>query len=241
MPTFMDLITKLESPIDVMYLMHKVFMAHSERTEALAQRAQDGGNLTEFKASLDVLLKHLFYHVGTEDTYMTGPLRERQFQDGRMPLKENKQEHEDLREKGGDALSFVNVTETDLSPETILDLDDEEHAKFQKTVDELEFMANKALQEERAIARTRRHLYRSVMALRVAEFDHFENEEAFVLPLVKEQMSPSEELECSRRLLIDDDSDNPRWVIDFVHSELSDGEKLLLEDLETKFSKANML
>ena len=56
-----------------------------------------------------------------------------------------------------------------------------------------------------------------------------------VLPLVKEQMSPTEELECARRLLIDDDADDPRWVIDVIKGGLPDGEELLIEDLVTKF------
>ena len=38
-------ITRLDGPIDVMYLMHMAFRAQSERTEALAARAQDGGDL----------------------------------------------------------------------------------------------------------------------------------------------------------------------------------------------------
>ncbi len=235
MPLFTDNITKLESPIDVMYLMHKVYMVVSDQTEALAATALDGGDLAEFKANLDVWLKHLLYHAQTEDTYMTGPLRDKQLQDGRMPKRDNEQEHDDLREKGGNVLTLVEEAETGLSAEAVLDMEDEEHAKLQDAVDEVGSVVSEALDEDIVRARTRRHLHQSVMMLRVAEFDHFENEEAFVLPLVKEQMSPTEELECARRLLIDDDADDPRWVIDVIKGGLPDGEKLLIEDLETKF------
>jgi hypothetical protein len=74
------------------------------------------------------------------------------------------------------------------------------------------------------------------MEFRITEFDHFENEEAFVLPLVKDQMSSEQELECSRRLLFDDDAENPRWIIDFIYGELESGERELLKQLECSFS-----
>ncbi len=237
MPLFTDTITRLESPIDVMYLMHKVYMGVSDRTEELARRAQDGGDLDEFKLNLDAWLKHLLYHAETEDTFMTGPLREKQLQDGRMPLKDNEREHNDLREKGGHVLSMVDASETNLSAEEILSMEDEEHAKLQERVDEVTSIVDEVIEEKIATARTRRHLYQSVMALRIAEFDHFENEEAFVHPLVKDQMTSTQELECARRLLIEDDADNPRWIIELIYGEISDDEKLLLERLEEKFSE----
>ena len=58
------------------------------------------------------------------------------------------------------------------------------------------------------------------MDMRILEFDHFENEEAFVVPLVHEQMKGNQELELARRQLIDDTADDPRWVIDWVAKEL---------------------
>jgi len=38
-----------------------------------------------------------------------------------------------------------------------------------------------------------------------------------------------------KMLLIDPNDDNPRWIIDWVASELDPGEKELLADLETRF------
>jgi hypothetical protein len=70
------------------------------------------------------------------------------------------------------------------------------------------------------------------MSFRVTEFDHFENEEAFVLPVVKDQMEHSQELECARKLLFDDESANPRWIIDFIAGELEGNERELLVELE---------
>ena len=52
------------------------------------------------------------------------------------------------------------------------------------------------------------------MALHLLEFDHFENEETFVLPLVREGFSEQQQLEKVDRLLFDGNTDNPRWIID---------------------------
>ncbi len=233
-------ITKLESPIDVMFLMHKAYIIHSNRAESLAEKAQDGGSLSEFVASLEGWLKHLLYHAQTEDTYMTGPLKDIEHQDGRHPARDNEKEHDELRRQGGGIAEFMEQGDNaGLSEQTsafVLSMEEEEHADLTEKAQKVEQVLHQALGETRVLSRTRRHLYQKVMEFRVTEFDHFENEEAFVLPLVKDQMSPDQELECSRRLLFDDDSEDPRWIIDFIYGELESGDRKLLSDLEARFA-----
>lgn len=239
MPSFTDKIQELESPIDVMYLMHKVFMAHSEKTEALARVAQSGGDLKDLERHVHDWLKHLRYHVNTEDDYMTGPLVDTKLQGDRYPLKDNEREHTEILDRGDAIIAFMEEGEiaglVDDIRAIMLKIDEQDHADLDIKVSDVENALTSALGEERVLARTRRHLYRSIMALKVAEFDHFENEEAFVLPMVKEQMTRTEELQCARKLLLDDASDNPRWVIDFMYAELQDDDKSLLSLLESEF------
>ena len=75
------------------------------------------------------------------------------------------------------------------------------------------------------------------MALRILEFDHFEKEEAFVCPLVRDQMSENEQLDLAKKLLIDETADDPRWIIDWVAEELEPRERQLLADLEARFAR----
>ena len=236
----MDQITKLESPIDVMYLMHKVYMIHSEKTELLAEQAQAGGSLAELGANLEGWLKHLLYHAQTEDTYMTGPLKDIEHQDGRRPARDNEVEHDELRRLGGDIVDFIgkgdNAALAEQINEFVLSKEDEEHADLADKAEKAGEALQEALGESRVLARTRRHLYQKVMALRVTEFDHFENEESFVLPLVRDQMAPAQELELARRLLFDDDAEDPRWIIDFLYGVLEGGDQELLRQLEASFS-----
>jgi hypothetical protein len=227
-------ITRLESPIDVMYLMHKAFEAASERTEALAAEAQKGGSLDEFQESFTFWITQLLYHAEIEDKYMTGPLEDSQ------PARDNVTEHDELREQGGEIIEFMAKGDTaglaDNVKGAMLALEEEQHKKLVEAAQEVETVLMQAIGQDRVVGRTRRHLYRRVMALRVLEFDHFENEEAFVLPIVKEKMAGAQELEVARRLLIDDDNENPRWVIDWVASELKPEERMLLQELDAKFS-----
>ncbi len=239
MALVLEKITALESPIDVMQLMHKAYMLVSERTEVLAEKAQSGGSLSEFEEGLGVWLKHLLYHAQTEDTYMTGPLKDIEHQDGRRPARDNEKEHDELRRLGGGIAEYMGKGEKAALFEEVSTLilanEEQEHANLIGKAESVGQVLEQALGETRILGRTRRHLYQKVMEFRIAEFDHFENEVAFVLPLVKAQMSPEQELECSRRLLIDDDAENPRWVIECIYGELDAEEQELLKELESLF------
>ena len=235
MPSFTGEITALESPIDVMYLMHKVFMDHSIKTERLALDAVQGGELGELKEALDEWLKHILYHVDTEDVFLTGPLKEKTLPDGRMVVKDNVTEHDQIRLEGEHVLNNFsrNTREesTELSRDLILALDDQKHVELMDKVEDLQIAIERVLTEDDLRVRSRKHLYRSVLALKVTEFDHFENEEASVLPLVKEQMSRNEQLECARKLLFQDSAARSGWIFDFVLDGLCESERILLEDL----------
>ena len=229
-------ITRLESPIDVMYLMHKAFEAQSEKAESLAAEAQKGGSLDAFKVAFDYWIKQLLYHAEAEDKYMTEPITDSQ------PARDNETEHDELRQKGGGIIEYMAQGDSaglaDNVKGAMLALEEEQHQELIEAAQEVEDVLTQAIGEDRVVARTRRHLYRRVMEMRVLEFDHFENEEAFVLPLVKEQMAGAQELEVARRLLIDDDAEDPRWIIDWVASEMNPTELGLLKELDAQFSNA---
>lgn len=225
-------ITRLDGPIDVMYLMHKAFRAQSMRTEELAARGQEGGDLREFRESFDFWVKQLLYHAKAEDDYMTAPLTDCQ------PARDNEAEHEELRQQGGELIEFLNKGDTAGLAENVkaamLALEEAQHRELVDRVQEVEDVLKRDIGEDRVVARTRRHLYRRVMALRVLEFDHFENEEAFVVSVVRERMNDQQQLKVARHLLIDDEAENPRWIINWVTAELSTGERELLAGLEAR-------
>ena len=233
---FHDPIKTLESPIEVMYLMHKVFMSHSDHTLELVSKVETGEcSIADVKRSFDLWIKHLLYHVQTEDYYMTGPLKEKKLQDGRMVLKENVSEHNDLREMGADLFAKIGKDARESLIEDVLALDDQNHEELLDQLRIADSAIIETLGEQTILRRSIRHIYRSIFDFIVVEFDHFENEESFVLPLVHDQMSYAEELECVRKLLIDDDSDNPTWILDFVRKNLVDSDRKLLDEISENF------
>ena len=86
------------------------------------------------------------------------------------------------------------------------------------------------------ITRTKQHLYRQVVSLRITQEDHLESEEALVLPMVRQRLTEEQQLTVARALLIDDQADDPRWIVDWVTRDLSSGEQKLLADLEARFN-----
>jgi hypothetical protein len=223
----------LDHPIDIMYLIHKAFMAHSVRTENLARDSINGGDLRAFKESFEQWATLVRYHMDKEDRYMTTPLVESQ------SARQNETEHEELRKgasnvegilEGGDTYGlsrYVNLV--------MQALDEEQHNELSSSMQEVEEYLKQAIGQERVTARTRRHLHGKVMALRMLEFDHFENEEAFVVTEVREHLTVDQQMEIANHLLIDSESENPRWIIDWLFSELDADDREIISSLESRF------
>ena len=171
-------VTRLDHPIDVMVLIHKAFHALSLHVEELAAESQEGGDLKEFESAFGFWVKQLLFHAETEDRFMTGPLEDSQ------PARDNESEHDELREKGTELVEFIGRGDTAGLEEHVraamLALEDQEHQQLLEKAKDVEDILKKEMGEQRVIARTRRHLYSLLMGMRIHEFDHFENEEAFV-------------------------------------------------------------
>ena len=58
----------------------------------------------------------------------------------------------------------------------------------------------------------------------------------FVLPLVREGFSEQQQLEMVGLLLFDGNTGNPRWIIDWMASELPFTQRELLLDLEKRLA-----
>ncbi len=67
-------ITRLEHPIDVMYLIHKALRAQAARVEETVRRFEIGSSLQPIRACFNVWASALAFHAQQEDKYMTAPL-----------------------------------------------------------------------------------------------------------------------------------------------------------------------
>ena len=229
-------ITKLEHPIDVMPLMHKAFRALSDRTEAMAAKASTIEDVAELDQAFGFWVKQIIHHAAVEDEAMTARLQ------NSGPVRDNETEHVELSEKAGDLRKFIALGNAAGLEESVREaaftLDEEHHKELEGRFHEVEEALKEVLGENKVTVRTIRHIHSRLIGVRILELDHFENEEAFVCPLVRDEIDEAGQLYLVRRLLIDDTSEDPRWVIDWVHSELDPAERAQLEYLEARFQSA---
>ncbi len=154
--------------------------------------------------------------------------------------RDNEAEHAALAKQTGGLIGFMKKGETAGLRESVksvmVSLEEAQHEGVVAKLEEVEKTLLTELGEVNVIARTNRQLYSQIVALRVAEFDHFKNEETIVVPAVRDQMSDEQQLTVARHLLIDADADDPRWIIEWVSSELNAEEQKVLAALESSFS-----
>lgn len=110
----------------------------------------------------------------------------------------------------------------------------QEHAELGEKLEAVVAVFSEEICETQLIARTKRHLYGAVVSLRIAQDDHLESEEAFVLPEVRARFDESEQLKMVRHLLIDEEAADPRWVLEWMTSRLPADERQLLAELERR-------
>jgi hypothetical protein len=72
--------------------------------------------------------------------------------------------------------------------------------------------------------RIRRRLCGHVVALRMDQEDHFE-EEDLVLPLIRERLSVAQQGEIVQHLLYDPQAEAPTWVVTWLRHDLTDTER----------------
>ena len=229
-------INRIEDPIDVMPLMHKAFRAVSDRTEEMASKAKTLEDLASLNEAFGFWVKQILYHAAVEDEVMTTPLKDR------PPARDNETEHAELAGKAGELVEFIGKGKGAGLAESVRDaafsLEDEQHKELEDRFHEVEAALQEVLGDKKVTARTVRHIHSRMLGVRILELDHFENEEAFVCSLVRNEIDEAGQLYMIRRLLIDDSAEDPRWVIDWVYSELDETDQALLKDLENRFQGA---
>jgi hypothetical protein len=80
-------------------------------------------------------------------------------------------------------------------------------------------------------------LFGKVVALRVAQDDHLEEEEERILPIIRQYVDEAQQFAMIHRLLIDQTADNPRWVVEWLTPYVTTTEQQLLADLTTRFAE----
>ena len=205
-------ITTLEQPIDAMYLIHKALRGEADRTVELAKHLETGCSLQAFKLAFTAWATAIMYHAEKEvGTAMTKSIDATRCSAAHDPVERVKW--------------------------ALLEKEDEEYARLLDGVLEVMTVLEEDIGATSVISRTQQHLYGQVIALRVAQEDHLETEEAMVIPLLRENLSPDCQLDVVGALLIDQEADDSHWVIEWISQDLTPKENELLLELESRIEQ----
>jgi hypothetical protein len=105
------------------------------------------------------------------------------------------------------------------------------HGRLAERLEDVQNGLTEEIGRTMLIARTQRHLFGTVVMARIAQDDHLEEEEAFVLPVVRQQLSDAQQWTIVRHLLLDEKADDPRWYLEWLTDLLTPRERRLLADL----------
>ncbi len=88
-----------------------------------------------------------------------------------------------------------------------------EHRHLTELLADLQIYVREAGGPAAVTARTRRHALGKVVVLRVAQDDHLEEEEERVLPVIRQQISETQQFDMAQRLLLDREAQDAGWLL----------------------------
>ena len=223
-----------ECPIDGMYLIHKALRVEAARIEEMARTINEGCSLQPIIGAFNSWAAALAFHAEQEDAYMTAHMPDF------PPARVNESEHKELGVLLGDLGAIMEKgdhrTMKTCVKDALVALQDEQHEILVERLEDVMEVLNGEIGHTRVVARTQRHLFRCLVALRVAQDDHLECEEEFVLPEIRETFDEAAQLEMIRTLLIDDQAQDPMWVMEWVSQRLFLEERGYLQELAARFA-----
>ena len=112
--------------------------------------------------------------------------------------------------------------------------EDQTHNEILEAIEDVLEILNSEIGKTSIIRRTKQHLSRQVVTLRIVQEDHLDTEEALVMPLLRKKMSEADQLQAARAMLLDPGADDPHWVLDWVSEDLCRNEQRILADFEPR-------
>ena len=112
------------------------------------------------------------------------------------------------------------------------------HGRLAERLEDVQSCLTEEIGRTMLIARTQRHLFGTVVVARIAQDDHLEEEEAFILPVIRRQLGDAQQWAIVRHLLLDEEAEDPRWPLDWLADHLTPRERRLLAGLTAPAEEA---
>ena len=173
----------LECPIDSMLLIHKSLRSEAAKIEEMVRSLQKGASLQTVRPAFNPWASVSVFHAEQEDEHMTGQMADFQ------PARDNEAEHSGLLPILDDITAKLADNDPRGLAELVKDLvaacPEEQPSEMFQRLEAVMQVLDAEVGRARLVDRTHHHLYQSVVALRVAQDDHLECEEEFVLPTIR--------------------------------------------------------
>jgi hypothetical protein len=111
------------------------------------------------------------------------------------------------------------------------------HTAMEAKLEEVQTCLNEEIGRTFLIARTQRHLYGKVVEAQIAQEDHLEDEEAFLLPILRQRVDEQQQLAIVKGLLIDQEAPDNCWILDWLSQHLTVREQHLLTGLLARLTE----
>jgi hemerythrin-like domain-containing protein len=112
------------------------------------------------------------------------------------------------------------------------------HSRLAELLEDVQSCLTEEIGRTMVIARTQRHLFGKVVMARIAQDDHLEEEEAFVLPVIRRQIGDEQQWAIVQHLLLDEEAEDPRWHLDWLADHLTPRERRLMAEVATRAKAA---
>ena len=197
-----------------MALIHRALSAEAALVQKLIEGYQVEDSLQTFRLRFNSWAAVLMYHADTEDRYMTAPLTDFEL------ARSNEAEHAELADLAEGLSQYLEDQDSETLERPVraaaIALHQQQHDKLLEALEDVLDVMDGEIGKTKLIARTLRHLYGKVVSLRICQDDHFESEEALILPEVEARLSTVDKQEIARKLLLDEEAEEPTWVLDWV-------------------------
>ena len=106
-----------------------------------------------------------------------------------------------------------------------------------KRIDDIFSILHVEIGKTSLITRTIQHLTLGILRLKIAQEDYLETQEESLMPLIYKHSSSTQQLHFLKHMLIDQESEDRKWMIKWMIGHLDSTSKKLISDLEKRLER----
>ena len=110
-------------------------------------------------------------------------------------------------------------------------------ARQLKRIDDVFSILHVEIGKTSLVTRTIQHLTLGILRLKIAQEDYLETQEESLIPLICKHSTSTQQLHLLKHILIDQESEDCKWMIKWVIGHLDSPSKKLISDLEKRLDR----